>query len=217
MSKLRKLPTGHGPAYLARSPWLACAILALAVWAVYGRSLDAPLIFDDLLSVEENESIGQLWPLLGDAKHPGPLNPPVESPTSARPLVNLSFALNHYFGGIDPRGYRVVNIMLQVLAACLVWALVRRTLRLPLFAGRFDSTAELLALGVALLWAVHPLVTEAVVYVTQRTELMVGCCYLATLLASLHYWLAENRSARGCGSCCRRWRASRARRRRRSW
>ena len=49
-------------------------------------------------------------------------------------------------------------------------------------------TADLLALTTALWWAVHPLQTETVVYITQRTELMVGFFYLATLYASLRYW-----------------------------
>ena len=59
---------------------------------------------------------------------------------------------------------------------------------MPQFAGRFERTAEPLAFAAALLWALHPLVTETVVYTTQRTELMVSFFYLATLYASLRYW-----------------------------
>jgi tetratricopeptide (TPR) repeat protein len=49
----------------------------------------------------------------------------------------------------------------------------------------------------ALLWAVHPLQTESVVYVTQRTELMVGLFYLATVYGSLRYWSAKSGRGRG--------------------
>ncbi len=48
----------------------------------------------------------------------------------------------------------------------------------------------------ALLWALHPLQTETVVYVTQRTELMVGFFYLATLYSSLLYWNATASAGR---------------------
>ena len=68
----------------------------------------------------------------------------------------------------------------------------RRTLHLPHFEGRFTAAADPLAFGVAILWALHPLQTEAVEYVTQRTELMMGLCYLATLYASLRYWTARS-------------------------
>src|SRR5262249_20614235 len=45
-------------------------------------------------------------------------------------------------------------------------------------------------------WALHPLQTEAVIYVTQRTELMMGFCYLAVLYSSLRYWAAESSAAK---------------------
>jgi tetratricopeptide (TPR) repeat protein len=178
------------------SAWLALVVLAAAVWIVYGRSLDAPFIFDDSLSVLQNRSIAALWPLVGDTEHPGPFNPLIENPMSARPLVNLSLAANFHFGRFDPRGYRAVNVLLHMSSALLLWALVWRTLRLPMFGARFDRAAKWLALAVAALWALHPLNTEAVVYVTQRTELLVAFCYLGTLYASLRFWTAASPTAR---------------------
>ena len=177
--------------------WLVFCVMAAAVWAVYARSLDAPWIFDDSLSVLQNRSITSLWPLVGDAEHPGPLQPPIENPMSARPLVNAIAGAQFPIGvSSSPRGYRVVNVLLHLACAMLVWAITWRTLRLPYFGGQFDRSAKWLALGVALLWALHPLVTEAVVYVTQRTELMVALFYLATLYSSLRYWTAESPGSR---------------------
>src|SRR4029079_14674738 len=82
----------------------------------------------------------------------------------------------------------VVNIVLHFLCAFVLWGVVRRTLRLPYFRHRFETTAGWLALAVALLWALHPLQTEPVIYATQRTELMMAFFYLATLYCSLRYW-----------------------------
>ncbi|HVU86332.1 MAG TPA: hypothetical protein VHD36_03360, partial [Pirellulales bacterium] len=95
--------------------------------------------------------------------------------------MNLSFALNVAYGGLDPFGFHVVNVCLHVLAALVLFALARRTLRLERFEHRFDRAADGLALAAALLWALHPINTETVEYVTQRTELMVGLFYLLTL------------------------------------
>ena len=177
--------------------WLgALALVGGVAWEVYGRALDSPFIFDDRISVRENPSIVRLWPLVGDADHPGPLNPPKEMTTSGRPLVNLALAINYHFGRLDPVGYHVFNLVVHVLSALLLLGIVRRTLRLEYFGGRFDDVAEWLALAVALLWAEHPLQTETVIYITQRTELMVGFFYLATLYGSLRYWTAASPAGR---------------------
>lgn len=178
---------------------LAVAVLlGGALWVVYGRSLDAPFVFDDSSSVVTNPSIKQLWPLVGDRQQPGPLNPPTYSATAGRPVVNFSLAIDYYVHGLNPVGFRLFNLALHLASALLLWAIVWRTLRLEYFGGRFEGAAGPLALAVALLWALHPLQTETIEYVTQRTELMVGFWYLATLYASLRYWAAEARPARIC-------------------
>jgi Flp pilus assembly protein TadD len=163
-------------------------LLAALIAAIYGPALDVPFVFDDIYTIRHNDSIISLWPLLGTAEHRGPLYPAPQLPTAARPLVNLSFAVNYYFGGFEPVGYHVVNVMIHFLSSLLVWAIVRRTLQLDFFEGRFAMAAPWLALAVAVLWAVHPLQTESVIYATQRTELMFAFFYLATLYCSMRYW-----------------------------
>jgi Flp pilus assembly protein TadD len=189
-------PPHRPPAARARAALAALALLAAAVWGVYGRRLDAPFIADDWLAVVTNDSIRRLTPLFGDAAVRGPLNPDIDLPVTARPLTNLSFALNYRAGGLDPRGYRVVNIALHTLAAWLLWAIARRAIRRGAADGACAHAADLLATAITLLWAVHPLLTEAVFYVTQRSELLVGVSYLATLYASLRHWDAATPPAR---------------------
>ena len=174
--------TDGGPAF-----WPAAAVLAFFIGIVYLPAANVPLIFDDLTGIIQNDSIKSLWPLVGTTQ-PGPLNPPPEHPTSGRPLVNLSFAINYWFGGMNPIGYHLVNIVIHFFNALLLWAITRRTLRLTYFGDRFVGSAEWLSLAVAALWALHPLQTEAVIYATQRTELMMAFFYLATLYCSLRYW-----------------------------
>ncbi len=177
------VPRGGPPA------WAVAALIGFLIGAVYGPSINVPFVFDDRDTVLGNESILKLWPLVGH-NGLGPLMAPPEFPTSGRPMVNLSFAINYYFGGYDTVGYHAVNIVMHFLSAMLVWAIANRTLRMPCFGGRFEQSAGWLALAVALLWALHPLQTESVIYVTQRTELMMAVCYLTTLYCSLRYWAA---------------------------
>ncbi len=166
---------------------LALVILLILIGAIYGPSVNVPFIFDDIGAIVQNESIASVWPLVGLGK-PGPLNPPAETPTSARPLVNLSFAINRAYGGTNPAGYHAVNIVIHCLAALAFYGLLRRALRLPYFEGRFEESADWLALAAAALWSMHPLVTETVIYATQRTESMMALFYLSTLYCSLRYW-----------------------------
>src|SRR3954471_13974885 len=86
------------------SSWMAAAVLAVLIGVIYVPAANVPFIFDDIPGIVQNDSIISLWPLVGFAK-PGPLNPPPEYPTSGRPLVNLSFAVNYHFGGLNPTGY----------------------------------------------------------------------------------------------------------------
>lgn len=166
------------------------ALLIGAVLMIYAPALRAPFIFDDRVSIVENPSIRAVWPLLGTDERPGPLRPPRDVSTAGRPLVNLTLALNYRAGRLDPTGYHAFNVAIHILAALLLWHLVRRTLALEYFGGRLATIANPLAFAAAFLWAVHPLQTEAVEYVTQRTELLVALFYLSTLYASLRCWTA---------------------------
>ncbi len=88
-------------------------------------------------------------------------------PTAGRPLVNLSLAINYHFGKLNPWGYHVFNLVVHWPTALLVGLIVKRIVELDFFAGQFAGASRALAFVAALLWGVHPLQTETVVYVTQ--------------------------------------------------
>jgi tetratricopeptide (TPR) repeat protein len=174
-----------------------CAAIGLsALVVVYGRAAHAPFVHDDNISVLNNPSILRLWPLFGTESFRGPLNPPRDAVTSGRPLVNLSFAVNYYFGGYDTTGYHIVNLILHTLSSLVLYGIVRRALLLECFRGRFMAAATPLAVATAVIWAIHPLQTDAVEYISQRTELMMGFCYLATLYCSARFFTANSRQTR---------------------
>src|SRR5689334_4510266 len=75
--------------------WAVATLLALSIAVVYGPSVDVPFIFDDSDAIQKNLSIKSLTPLFGTAEHPGPLNPPRDTPVSGRPAANLTLAVNY--------------------------------------------------------------------------------------------------------------------------
>jgi tetratricopeptide (TPR) repeat protein len=76
-------------------------------------------------------------------------------------------------------------VAIHALAALTLLGVVRRTLTGPVLRGRFGAAAGPLAFLTALLWALHPLQTESVVCIAQRTESLCGLFYLLTLYCFL--------------------------------
>ena len=133
-------------------------------------------------AIVHNDQIREMsrWSHLGSILLPEP-----NTPVSARPLVNLSFAVNYSIGGLSVTGYHVGNIAVHVLCGIVLFALVRRTLALPGLPAVLGQHATDLSFATALVWTLHPLNTEVVAHVTQRTESMMALCYLLTLYASV--------------------------------
>ena len=161
---------------------VACAAL------LYARSLPAPFFFDDTISIVQNEHVRALWPLASA------LGAPAQTPVAGRPLASLSFALTYAIFGLDPRGWRAVNVALHAGCALLLFGFARRALaRVSALAARADA----LAFAIAALWLVHPLATDAVAYVTQRTELLWSLCLLTALYAAERGFERERADASG--------------------
>ena len=170
---------GNSPLFAASrgAIWLAVACLVGAILAAYHNSFSGPFVFDDGPAVLGNPTIRHLS-ALGDV-----LSPPREGgqTVGGRPVVNLSLAVNYALGGVSVRGYHVFNLIIHTLGALALFGIARRTLRQPALRERYGCSATPLALAVALLWAVHPLLTESVTYVIQRAESLMGLFYLLTL------------------------------------
>jgi tetratricopeptide (TPR) repeat protein len=141
----------------------------------YHNSFTGPFILDDVPSILANPTIRQLWPIWPV------LSPPATAGVGGRPVLNLSFAINYAFGATSVEGYHALNLAIHLLAALTLFGVVRQTLRQPALRERFGTAANALALATAVLWTVHPLQTEAVTYVSQRAESLMGLFYLLTL------------------------------------
>jgi Flp pilus assembly protein TadD len=153
-------------------------LIALAGLFAYYNSLHGAYVLDD----------GRL---LTDPD----IDHPFYSSMAPRPVVSISFALNHRLDGFQPRGYHLFNLLVHVAAAITLFDLVRRTLRLPHFAGRFADWSGWVGLASALLWLVHPLQTQSVTYIIQRCESMMGMFFLLALWCFLRGATAVRRKA----------------------
>lgn len=155
--------------------WAALAGLVLAPVATYGGQLSGPFVFDDEQAITGNASIRAL----GSAAL---LSPPRETPVAARPLVNLSFAVDYALFGPNPGAFHAVNLALHALCVLIGFASLGRLLSSSALPAGVRASAEWCAFASALLFAVHPLASEVILYASQRTELLVAACYLGAML-----------------------------------
>ena len=167
-------PPPEAPPPSASAVWvfLAAALIIAAVAAAYSNSFHGPFVFDDLNSIVDNKSIRTLRASLA---------PPEATTVARRPLTNVTLAVNYAFAGLDVRSYHAVNLAIHLLAALALFGLIRRTLLSPALQARHGASATLVAFTAALLWALHPLQTEAVTYTVQRAESLMGLFFLLTL------------------------------------
>src|SRR2546426_381873 len=145
--------------------------VGVAAGLVYLSALANGFVFDDLVAIKENPIVSQpkliCYAFSTDYWHG----------TSAdllyRPLTTFSFALNHLVHGMRPLGFHLVNVLLHVLVSLTVYRVVRQLCA--------DCWLPLLT---ALLFAVHPIHTDAVASIVGRAELLMA---LFTLIALSFY------------------------------
>ena len=141
------------------------ALLSIGTLA-YLNSFVAPMVFDDLLSIQRNAGVR-----FGDYFDVNLLN--------GRALLYLTFTANYFFHGQAVWGYHLVNLILHILNGVLIYFVASQIFRL-LFedSGRSRSLATLAA-GFFL---VHPVQTESVTYISSRSELLSTFFYIGAVL-----------------------------------
>ncbi len=162
--------SGSTPAYPWERRGVAAAALAVAVCLAYASALQSGFVFDDNPLVGENARIRSLanLPLLWSSSYWGPDSPHLHY----RPVTLTSLAFDWALWGPRPFGFHLTNLLLHLAVVLLL-----RELLVGLFA---DAGLAFLA---ALLFAVHPLHTDAVTPVAGRAELLAFGFVLMALLA----------------------------------
>jgi hypothetical protein len=156
---------------IGRNRLLALSLLVFTV-LIYANSASNGFVLDDKPIIQNNQLIRTLRnvPILFVSDYWGHLTPS----GLYRPLVMVSYAINHFVGGLNPAGYHLGNIALHALNSLLVLFLFRRL-----------TGNELTAAAGAFFFAAHAVHTEAVANVVGRAELMSATFFLTALLLYL--------------------------------
>ena len=170
--------------------WAASLTIVLLTALIYGDVLSGPLVFDDVVYLQENPLFGKsdsftfpfrfsefvTWPQRND------LDPDLAVNFVLRPVVYASFYLNFLADGFNPTYYHLVNVVIHAVNGLLILALLLHLLRR---AGFAFGSMWFIAAGSAVLFTIHPMSTESVAYITQRFTSLGATFYLGALL--LHF------------------------------
>ena len=181
---------------------LVFGIFLIIVFLAFGHSLFqdfAPI--DDTLLVRENLAIRGLT--LENLRYVFTHF----DPELYIPLTFVSFQINYVLGGLSPFGFHLGNVLLHAANAILVFFLVSLLTNAKSIKHKGKSPLYFLLCAfcspagiVAMLFAVHPLHTEAVVWIAGRKDLLFGFFYLLALVAYLRGREGGHRSAWYWGS-----------------
>lgn len=181
--------------------------LCILCAVVYLPGLSGPFVFDDNHNIVNNPhiSINSLSPeQLKDAA--------VNSPTSERPVSNLSFALNFYFNGRDTTGYHVVNLGIHIVNGMLLFLLLHLTFNISFGGTQVNSMEKagkplpgdgltdknwFISFFCSAFFLLHPAMTQAVTYVVQRMSLLAAFFSLSAMI----FYVLGRKAALKASSC----------------
>ncbi len=144
--------------------WL---VFPAAIAAAYANSLGGPFQFDDYLVIVDASSVHSFSAWVADR--------------GIRPVLKLSYLLSRV-SGLGTVGFHLLNLAIHTANACLVYCLCRRLAASWLGPQRHTAATPVAAVA-ALVFALHPVQTEAVTYICGRSTSLMAMFYLASLLA----------------------------------
>lgn len=152
-------------------------IIVVWVVGVYCNSLNNAFQFDDELVIVHNQSIKSVF-----GKNDGA--------GTFRPLLYFTLAMNYYFSGLDVYSYHITNLMIHIAVSILVFIVINKiVVRLQSYKDIKESGAKLnlLPFFAALLFAIHPINSQTVNYISARSSSLCVMFYIAALLLFIKY------------------------------
>ena len=150
---------------------------------LYFNALPNPFVYDDYRTVVENLAVHHLADLGSLIRA-----------NLFRPVLALSYAIDAERWGLEPFGFHVTNVVLHTFNVALLFLFTWRAVE-DSREGVADSRGHATAIAglAAVLFAVHPMMTQAVGYVSGRSEVLCGTWFLLGLLA-MRQGLASGRA-----------------------
>ncbi len=189
--QIQSSPPQPGPSQDSRSSLLSPFFLltCLAAFGIgflsYSNSFQASFHFDDDRSILHNYAIRNL----SDLKS-------IWMFSRSRFLTYLSLALNYHFTGLDLFSLHLTNLLIHLLTSLAVYRLIHLTFQTPgLQDNPLKKHSPALACAASLIFLAHPIQTQAVTYIIQRTASLAGLFYISSVACYAQARLTQGRLA----------------------
>jgi tetratricopeptide (TPR) repeat protein len=154
------------------------AVILILAFIIYSNTFNVPFVWDDERLILNN-------PIIKDGRYSSEKaekDEELNKLNKQRFVLMLSFSLNYKINGFDTFWFHAVNLSIHIINALIVYSLILNTCRTPYLRGSpSDVESETLAFATALLFAVHPIQTEAVTYIFQRAASLSTFFYLLSV------------------------------------
>lgn len=163
---------------------LSISIIAAVIFLFYLNSINNSFNYDDGYLIENNPKIERLDNYIFTNNWFRTFN--------NRSLTYLSFALNYSLGELNPEGYHLFNLAVQIISSLGIYFLVLILIgfvkwKKPLI----QRERVLFPLAAALVFGLHPIQTDAVSYITQRMASMAGMFVILSTLSYVRFRIAD--------------------------
>lgn len=166
------------------STLIGLSIIMLLGIVIYSNSFKCSFNFDDLNSIINNTNIQDL----SNVKAWWSFSP-------NRPVSMFTFALNYHFSQLDVWSYHLINLMVHLINACLVWWLTILIISSPIMKTHpLANHKKTLAFFASLFFVSHPLATQSVTYIIQRQASMAAMFYMLSVALYAKARLSEKGS-----------------------
>jgi len=163
----------------AKKALVAFGLILVLGLAAYSNSFHGSFQFDDFHQITKNQNIRTLTNAPRFFTDAG-MGSYYTDLKGYRPVTYLSFAINYAADGYNTYGYHLLNFILHLLSAFFVYMVTRLVLRQAGYADPF-----LVALAASLVFALHPIQTGAVSYVSGRAAILAALFCLSSFYAFL--------------------------------
>jgi len=144
-------------------------LIVSLTFIAYSNSFDSEFHFDDYTSIITHPYIRSIDNIPGFYYYKG-------APLVGRPVTMTTFAINYKIGRLNPFSYHHINFLIHLANVILIYVLLSLTLK-----NRVNDYINV-SLLTSLMFAVHPIQTQAVTYIVQRAEILSAFFYLLALV-----------------------------------
>jgi len=176
---------GHSLVFVKVPRWivhrrqvLLLLALACATAITYANSLSNGFHYDDWHGIVRNPAIKDLANIPSYFIDPSTFS--LSHHDDWRPILQITYALNFYFGGLDPTNFRIFNLLIHIASAVLIYAIVIEVHKNHDAESRGGSPPahNWIAAAAAFLFALHPANSEVVNYIWARSSSLAAFFYL---------------------------------------